>query len=96
MKLPNGCTISSKSIVAVILLCSNICKHLLHTEYPVAGTSPEGDDVRDYAEVGVTNMAVATGLVLKDGVTYYVTVRGEWSAVPTSLLMRSGMRPAGL
>ena len=50
-------------------------------EYCVAGTSPEGVDVRDYVDVGVTNMAVATGLVLKDGLTYYVTVRGEWSVV---------------
>ena len=47
--------------------------------YRVAGTSPEGVDVRDYVDVGVTNMAVATGLVLKDGLTYYATVRGEWS-----------------
>ena len=42
----------------------------------VPGTSPEGVDIRDYVEVGVTNMAVMTGLTLHDGQTYYVTVRG--------------------
>lgn len=41
------------------------------------GTSPEGVDVRDYADVGVTNMVVATGLTLQDGNTYFVTVRGQ-------------------
>ena len=46
-------------------------------ECVTAGTSPEGVDVRDYADVGVTNMAVATGLTLQEGHTYYVTVRGE-------------------
>ncbi|KAK2139505.1 hypothetical protein NP493_6362g00002 [Ridgeia piscesae] len=45
-------------------------------EYAV-GTSPEGVDVRDYVDVGVTNMAVATGLTLQEGHTYYVTNRGE-------------------
>ena len=43
----------------------------------MVGTSPEGVDVRDYADVGVTNMAVATGLTLQDGNTYFVTVRGK-------------------
>ena len=43
----------------------------------MVGTSPEGVDVRDYADVGVTNMAVATGLTLQDGNTYFVTVRGQ-------------------
>ncbi|KAK2158684.1 hypothetical protein NP493_1763g00001 [Ridgeia piscesae] len=43
-------------------------------EYAV-GTSPEGVDVRDYVDVGVTNMAVATGLTLQEGHTYYVTIR---------------------
>ena len=46
-------------------------------ERVTVGTSPEGVDVRDYADVGVTNMAVATGLTLQEGHTYYVTVRGE-------------------
>jgi len=45
------------------------------------GTSPGGVDVREYVHVGVTNMAVATGLTLHDGLTYYVTVRGV-SSVP--------------
>ncbi|KAK2161993.1 hypothetical protein NP493_1549g00025 [Ridgeia piscesae] len=39
------------------------------------GTSPEGVDVRDYVDVGVSNMAVATGLTLQEGHTYYVTIR---------------------
>ena len=43
----------------------------------VSGTSPEGVDVQDYTDVGVTNMAVATRLTLQDGSTYFVTVRGE-------------------
>ena len=47
----------------------------------VPGTSPEGVDIRDYMEVGVTNMAVTTGLTLHDGQTYYVTVRGGWSVM---------------
>ena len=46
-------------------------------ERVTAGTSPEGVDVRDYVDVGVTNMAVATGLTLQEGHTYYVTIRGE-------------------
>ena len=41
------------------------------------GASPKGVDVRDYADVGVTNVAVATGLTLQDGNTYFVTVRGQ-------------------
>ena len=45
----------------------------------VPGTSPEGVDIRDYVEVGVTNMAVTTGLTMHDGQTYYVTVRGGWT-----------------
>ena len=45
----------------------------------VPGTSPEGVDIRDYVDVGVTNMAVTTGLTLHDGQTYYVTVRGRWT-----------------
>ena len=45
------------------------------------GTSPGGVDVREYVHVGVTNMAVATGLTLHDGLTYYVTIRGA-SLVP--------------
>ena len=47
----------------------------------VPGTSPAGVDVQDYVDIGVTNMAVATGLTLQDGQTYYVTVRGELSLV---------------
>jgi len=43
----------------------------------VSGTSPDGVDVQDYTDVGVTNMAVATRLTLRDGSTYFVTVRGE-------------------
>ena len=43
----------------------------------VAGTSPQGVDIRDYVDVGVTNMAVAKSLTLQDGQTYYITVRGE-------------------
>ena len=43
----------------------------------VPGSSPEGVDVRDYVDVGVTNMAVAIGLTLQDGNTYFVTIRGE-------------------
>ena len=41
------------------------------------GTSPGGVDVRDYVDVGITNMAVATGLTMQDGRTYFVSVRGE-------------------
>ncbi|KAI0232203.1 hypothetical protein LSAT2_017453, partial [Lamellibrachia satsuma] len=47
---------------------------ILKYEYAI-GTSPEGVDTCDYVEVGVTNMAVTTGLTLHDGQTYYVTVR---------------------
>ncbi|KAK2183533.1 hypothetical protein NP493_308g03123 [Ridgeia piscesae] len=43
-------------------------------EYAI-GTSPDGVDVQDYTDVGVTNMAVATRLTLRDGSTYFVTVR---------------------
>ncbi|KAI0242789.1 hypothetical protein LSAT2_011095 [Lamellibrachia satsuma] len=35
------------------------------------GTSPGGVDVRDYVDVGITNMAVATGLTLQDGRSYF-------------------------
>ena len=65
------------SSVAFILLYCDIWTHSLHNVSHVPGTSPEAYDVSDYVDVGVTNMAVATGLVLKDGMTYYVTVRGE-------------------
>ena len=44
----------------------------------IPGTSPENVDVRDYVTAGVSNMAVATGLTLEGGHTYYVTVRGEY------------------
>ena len=50
----------------------------------VPGTSPEGVDIRDYVEVGVTNMAVTTGLTMHDGQTYYVTVRGGWTVTTCS------------
>ena len=43
------------------------------------GTSPDGVDVQDFVDVGVTNMVTATGLTLLDGLTYYVTLRGMYS-----------------
>ena len=52
----------------------------------VAGTSPQGVDIQDYVDVGVTNMAVAKSLTLHDGQTYYITVRGEWSVFVASHL----------
>ena len=42
------------------------------------GTSPDGVDIQDFVEVGVTNVVSATGLTLLDGRTYYVTVRGVY------------------
>ena len=42
------------------------------------GTSPDGVDVQDFVDVGVTNMVAATGLTLLDGLTYYVTLRGMY------------------
>ena len=47
----------------------------------IPGTSPDGVDVQDFVDVGVTNMAAATGLTLLDGLTYYVTLRGMYSYV---------------
>ncbi|CAH1259274.1 ADGRL2 [Branchiostoma lanceolatum] len=45
-------------------------------KYEVAiGTSPTGVDVKDYMDVGVTNMATVHGLRLYSGHTYYATVR---------------------
>ncbi|XP_019617771.1 PREDICTED: uncharacterized protein LOC109465072 [Branchiostoma belcheri] len=45
-------------------------------KYEVAiGTSPNGVDVQDFMDVGVTNMATVHGLRLYSGHTYYATVR---------------------
>ncbi|XP_077997650.1 uncharacterized protein LOC144450798 isoform X2 [Glandiceps talaboti] len=43
-------------------------------EYAI-GTSPNGVDVQDYVNVGITNRAVAHGLNLQDGITYFITVK---------------------
>eukprot|EP00058_Branchiostoma_floridae_P023180 XP_002608670.1 hypothetical protein BRAFLDRAFT_73893 [Branchiostoma floridae] len=43
-------------------------------EYAI-GTSPGLMDVRQYVDAGLTNHAVARGLLLQSGHTYYVTVR---------------------
>uniref|UniRef100_A0ABM0M5T3 Uncharacterized protein LOC102801709 n=1 Tax=Saccoglossus kowalevskii TaxID=10224 RepID=A0ABM0M5T3_SACKO len=43
-------------------------------EYAI-GSSPDGVDVQDFIDVGITNRAVAHGLDLQDGYTYYATVK---------------------
>ena len=42
----------------------------------VSGTSSGGKDVLDFQDVGLTNMKIVTGLSLRNGETYYVTVTG--------------------
>ncbi|XP_019617782.1 PREDICTED: uncharacterized protein LOC109465081, partial [Branchiostoma belcheri] len=50
--------------------------HSVVHKYEVAvGTSPNGVDVQDFMDVGVTNMATVHGLRLFSGHTYYATVR---------------------
>ena len=41
----------------------------------IAGTSPGAIDVTDFVNVGVATYAVARGLSLQSGITYYVTIR---------------------
>ena len=65
-------------------------------EHVSAGTSPEGVDVRGYVDVGVTNMAVATGLTLQEGRTYYVTIRGEKLLTNTYLTTQRAEQGWGL
>ncbi|XP_078682399.1 uncharacterized protein LOC144916875 [Branchiostoma floridae x Branchiostoma belcheri] len=47
----------------------------VHTYEVAIGTSPNGVDVQDFMDVGVTNMATVHGLRLYSGHTYYATVR---------------------
>lgn len=41
------------------------------------GTSPRGVDVVGFTSVGVATEAIARGLSLQSGHTYYATVRGK-------------------
>lgn len=59
-------------------------------EYQYAiGTTPQGTDVVGWTSTGTNNSVVQTGLILMDGVTYYVSVKahngaGLWSETGNS------------
>ena len=44
--------------------------------FHLSGTSSGGKDVLDFQDVGRTNMKIITGLSLRNGETYYVSVKG--------------------
>ena len=55
-----------------------------HTHINCLGSAPLGTDVVDYVFIGVATDAVARGLSLQSGHTYYVTIRavdftGQWN-----------------
>lgn len=68
-------------------------------EYQYAiGTAPGSTDVRDYTTVGTLTSVRATGLTLRDGLTYYVSVRaidaaGNVSPAVSSLGILANTKP---
>ena len=56
-----------------------IDKNMITMHISIEGSHPGGVDIQGYTDVGVTNMVVVTELILKSGITYYASVKGEVS-----------------
>ena len=62
----------------------DLISFFLNVKYPtmnesiilIPGSSTGGDDVLKLQDVGVTNYKTVTGLVLRNGATYYATITG--------------------
>ncbi|KAL5007590.1 hypothetical protein ScPMuIL_016396 [Solemya velum] len=62
------------------------------SHYQVAiGTSPQGEDIQEFTDVGVVNHITIHGLELQKGHTYFATIKGYDFAGHTSLSVSQGV-----